>query len=52
MSEVPSPDGVPTAADLVEELAGQERSERRLLVRQLLILLTLVTLLLAHVLLG
>jgi hypothetical protein len=52
MSQLSGPAGIPSDAELFEELASQERSERRLLARQVLLVLTLVALLLTHVLLG
>src|ERR1700722_497218 len=52
MNDLPPILGVPSEPDLAAERAREERAERWLLLRQVAIIFVLVTLILAHALLG
>jgi hypothetical protein len=52
MSDAPTIPGVPTEPDLAADRAREERSERRLFIRQVAIVFALVTPLVIHALLG
>jgi hypothetical protein len=52
VNDTPNIPGVPTEPDVAAELAHEERSERRLFIRQVAIILLLVALLVTRALLG